>query len=162
MSILIEIIQNANLFYQFYDIDDNQKQNKQPYGERRKKMKPETMMIDDVKYVRGDTIKNNAKAENKDGMEYVIVRSYDAGVFAGYLKEKDRENAVAVLVNARRLWRWSGAASLSQLCIDGVANKSDCKFPESVPKVELYRVCEILQVSETAKKTIDEVPIWKA
>ncbi len=121
---------------------------------------PETIMVGDVKYVREDSIKT--QAVKTDGMEYVIVRSYDSGVFAGFLKEKDRANAVAVLINARRLWRWSGAASLSQLSIDGVSAPNDCKFPESVAEVELYRVCEILPASEKAKKTIDEVKIWKA
>jgi len=121
---------------------------------------PNTMTINEVKYVREDSIKTNLV--ETDGMDYVIVRSYDAGVFAGYLKEKDRANQVCVLVNARRLWRWSGAASLSQLSIDGVANKNDCKFPEAVSSVELYKVCEILPVTEKSKKTIDEVQIWKA
>lgn len=122
--------------------------------------KPETMIIDDVKYIREDAVK--LKPVKVDGMEYVIVRSYDAGVFAGYLKERDRENNIVVLANARRLWRWSGAASLSQLAVDGVANKNDCKFPCEVEWVELSRVCEILPTTEKAKKTIDEVVIWTA
>ncbi len=122
-------------------------------------MQPETMMIDDVKYIREDAVKTNAV--KVDGMEYVIVRSYDAGVFAGYLQENDRANNVVILVNARRLWKWSGAASLSQLSVDGVANKKDCKFPCEVESVELKRVCEILPCTEKAKSSISEVEIWK-
>lgn len=125
-------------------------------------MKPDTMMIDDVKYIREDAVKT-AQSFDSDGKECVIVRSYDAGVFCGYLPENSEytgKNDTVKLYNARRLWRWSGAASLSQLCVDGVANKNDCKFPCKVPWVVLNRVCEILPCSEVAKKSIDEVQIW--
>jgi len=124
--------------------------------------KPETMMIDDVKYVREDSIKQNEQ-EFSNEMQCVIVRSYDAGVFCGYLEQNvDYSKTDTVkLYNARRLWRWSGAASLSQLCIDGVANKTECKFPCVVEWVVLNRVCEILPCSVVAKKSIDEVLIWE-
>ena len=47
--------------------------------------------------------------------KYVIVRTYSAGVFAGYLiSQKGKE---VTLTDARRIWFWSGAASLSQLAI---------------------------------------------
>ncbi len=61
-----------------------------------------------------------------ENMKYVIVRTYSAGVFAGYLESygKDRE---VNLVNARRLWYWSGAASLSQLAIEGVKRGKQTK-----------------------------------
>lgn len=126
-------------------------------------MQPDTMMIDDVKYVREDSIKSE-QAFDLEGKECVIVRSYDAGVFCGYLSKDvvfTEKNETVKLYNARRLWRWSGAASLSQLCVDGVANTSDCKFPCSVEWVVLNRVCELLPCSEIAKKSIDEVPIWE-
>ena len=126
-------------------------------------MKPETMMIDDVKYIREDAVKTE-QSFDADGKECVIVRSYDAGVFCGYLAgSAEFENPDTLkLYNARRLWRWSGAASLSQLCVDGVANKNDCKFPCEVPWVVLNRVCEVLPCSDKAKKTINEVPVWTA
>ena len=44
-------------------------------------MKPETIKIDDVEYVRKDSI--NEKAPSVDGMEYKIVRAQATGVFAG-------------------------------------------------------------------------------
>ena len=45
--------------------------------------------------------------------EYKIVRTYSAGVFAGYIEARNGQEVV--MRNARRLWMWSGAASLSQL-----------------------------------------------
>jgi hypothetical protein len=90
----------------------------------------------------------------------VIVRTYSAGVFAGVLKS--RKGSEAVVTNARRLWYWSGAASLSQLSVDGVSNPTMCKFPVAVPEVTLLGVIEILPLSDKAKASIDAVPAWRA
>lgn len=45
--------------------------------------------------------------------EFVVVRTYTAGVHTGTLKEV---NGTAVLLeDARRLWRWNGAFSLHEV-----------------------------------------------
>ena len=90
---------------------------------------------------------------------YVIVRTYSAGVFAGYLES--RKGKEVKLSNARRLWYWDGAASLSQLAVDGVSKPENCKFPVEVPIVELMEAIEILPASEKAKNSIASVKIWK-
>ncbi len=89
---------------------------------------------------------------------YVIVRTHSAGVFAGYLKK--RKGQEVILENARRLWYWKGAASLSQLSIDGVKYPDECKFPAEVKTIELLQSIEILDVTEKAKKSIASVPVW--
>jgi 5-formaminoimidazole-4-carboxamide-1-beta-D-ribofuranosyl 5'-monophosphate synthetase len=91
--------------------------------------------------------------------QYVIVRTYSAGVFAGTLIKK--EGNEVEMHNARRLWYWDGAASLSQLAEEGVKKPENCKFPQEVEQVILLGVVEILKVSEAAKKSIDGVEIWK-
>ncbi len=91
---------------------------------------------------------------------YVIVRTYSAGVFAGTLQTLDRDKAE--LHNARRLWYWAGAASLSQLAMEGTKKPEKCKFPCEVEKVWLLGVIEILQVSDKAKTSIFNVPEWRA
>jgi len=116
---------------------------------------PKVIKIDNVEYVPVGSV----KAEKLDGMEYVIVRTYSAGVFAGYLK--NREGQEVELINARRLWYWSGAASLSQLAMEGVKNVSGCKFPCEVSSVVLLNAIEILPCTEMAKESIASVPIWK-
>lgn len=90
----------------------------------------------------------------------VIVRTYSAGVFAGVIKS--RKGKEVVLTNARRLYYWSGAASLSQLSVDGTSNPQNCKFPVAVPEVILTEVIEILPLSSKAKESIDSVKIWSA
>lgn len=95
-----------------------------------------------------------------DKKNYVIVRTYSAGVFAGNLVK--RTGKEVVLKNARRIWRWYGAASLSQLAVDGTSDPSNCKFPVEVPEVTLTEAIEILKVSAKAEKSIKEVPVWRA
>lgn len=90
----------------------------------------------------------------------VIIRSKSAGVFAGNLLSRDGQEVK--LKNARRLWYWSGANSLSQLSQEGVSNPNNCKFPMEVPEITIFEVIEIIPMSESAKKSIDSVPIWKS
>jgi len=90
----------------------------------------------------------------------VIVRTYSAGVFAGVLKS--RKGKEVVLTNARRLYYWSGAASLSQLSVDGTSSPEKCKFPVAVPEVTLLEAIEILPLSSKAKASIDSVKVWSA
>lgn len=91
-------------------------------------------------------------------MKYVIVRTYSAGVFAGEFESRNGQEIV--LKNARRLWYWEGASSLSELAMLGVSKPDKCKFPCEVGRVELLQAVEILDVTEKAKKSIKEVPIW--
>lgn len=91
--------------------------------------------------------------------KYCMVRTYSAGVFAGVIKS--RKGKEVLLKNARRIWYWSGAASLSQLALDGTSNPSACKFPEEVPEVVLTEVIEIIPISLLAKKSIASVPVWR-
>jgi len=91
---------------------------------------------------------------------YVIVRTFSAGVFAGFLEKRDGKEVT--LTNARRLWYWKGAASLSQLAMEGVKYPKECKFPCPVDSVVLTEAIEILNVTNEAKASIESVPIWKA
>lgn len=89
---------------------------------------------------------------------YAIVRTYSAGVFAGTIQSRDGKEII--LTNARRIWYWEGAASLSELASKGTSKPSGCKFPAPVPEVLLTEVIEILPTTETARKSIEEVPTW--
>jgi len=113
--------------------------------------------IDGVNYIKESDIKTEAK--KLDGMKYVIIRTYSAGCFAGYLKSKDGKEVV--LNNARRLWYWDGAASLSQLATDGVKKPENCKFPCEVDEITLTEAIEIINCTEEARLSIANTPIWK-
>jgi hypothetical protein len=92
--------------------------------------------------------------------DYVIVRTYSAGVFAGELKSRNGKEVE--LLNARRLWSWAGAASLSQMAMEGTSKPNDCKFPCEVSSVILTEAIEILPCTEKSKNSIKGVKIWKA
>ena len=116
----------------------------------------EIITINGVEYVKKSN--QNNLAPTMDGLEYKIVRTQSAGVFAGYVKSRDGQEVV--MLNARRIFYWDGAASLSQLAISGTSKPENCKFPEEVCKVELLQVIEILDVTSEAKASIASVKTW--
>lgn len=89
---------------------------------------------------------------------YVIVRTYSAGCFAGHLER--REGREVTLTDARRLWYWEGASSLSELAAKGTSRPAKCKFPIPVPRVVLTEAIEVLQATDLAQASIKEVPPW--
>lgn len=93
--------------------------------------------------------------ENK----FVIVRTYTAGVFAGNLESQNGKEVV--LRNARRIWYWSGAASLSQLAMEGTKDPANCKFPCPVDRVQLLEAIEIIDCTDKAQESIMGVPVWQ-
>ena len=89
-----------------------------------------------------------------------VVRTYSAGVFLGKLVERNGKEVV--LSDARRLWYWEGAASLSQLANEGVKKPEKCKFPAPVASVLLTEAIEIIPAREAAIASIAAVKEWKA
>ena len=95
----------------------------------------------------------------KENGRYVIIRSTNAGCFAGELHSRNGDSVV--LLNSRRLWFWSGAASLSQLAMEGTKDPNSCKFPCTVDSHEIFGVIEILDTTPEARQSIQGVPVWK-
>jgi hypothetical protein len=119
--------------------------------------KPESIMIDDVKYIRAGT---SQLAEPVDGMEYCVVRTYSAGVHIGYVKEfAVKHPQQAVLLNSRRLHQWLNACSLSQVAIDGVS--ADSRIALEIPKITLTDVIEVIPCSAKAAKFFKSATSWK-
>lgn len=96
-------------------------------------------------------------------MEKSIIRTNRAGVFYAEVIESTPTPAgvIAKLKDCRRLWYWDGAASLSQLAMEGVTKPGNCKFTVTVPEMMVVDVIEILPCTEKAVKSIDAVPVWK-
>lgn len=89
----------------------------------------------------------------------VIIRGDRSGVEFGELVEhKGRE---VTLKDARRIWYWDGAASLSQLAKDGTANPSSCKFTVTVDSITILDAIEIIPCTDKAIKSIEDVEVWK-
>lgn len=111
--------------------------------------------IDGVDYVPANSVQEQAK--NTEGLPYVIIRSADSGAHAGYLVR--REGSEVQLTQSRRLWYWDGAASLSQLALEGTKAPDNCKFPAAV-EITVLGVCEVIEASEQARNSIDGVEPW--
>jgi hypothetical protein len=122
-------------------------------------MEKSVLVIDGKEYVLKSEIKNSSAAKTLKGLKYVIVRTYSAGVHAGYLKQ--RKGNELTLLNARRLWYWDGAASLSQLAMEGVKKPDTCKFPCEVSEIDLLGVIEIIPCTEKARLSIAAVKVWQ-
>lgn len=89
-----------------------------------------------------------------------IVRCYGAGVHYGIVEQVDEKSVI--LNNSRRIWYWSGAASLTQLAKEGVKNPDNCKFSVTLPTpLLLSDMLEILICTDQAIKIIEEVGDWK-
>lgn len=118
-----------------------------------------TIVVNGIEYVQAGKA-SSEMAVSTDKMQYVICRTYSAGVFAGYLKSRDAQEVV--LLRARRLFYWDGAASLSQAAMEGFSKPQNCKFPCEVNEVLLLNAIEILPCTIKAESSIKSINVWKA
>ena len=88
-----------------------------------------------------------------------VVRGKNFGVFSGTVAEV--EGDTVLLTDARRLWYWDGAASLSQLAMEGVKAPKNCRFTVAVESIVLLGAIEIIPTTAKAEANIKEVAEWK-
>lgn len=83
--------------------------------------------------------------------EYVIVRTYSAGVHVGVLGPRSGEELV--LTEARRVWYWHGANTLHEMSVHGLDVKRS-KVSEEIPIITVRGWIEILPCTEEAEKSL--------
>ncbi len=105
------------------------------------------------------SIKETKQVANTTGLPLVMIRTRSTGVHYGYMKSKNGQEVE--LLNARRVWYWDGAASLSQLAQEGTSKPQNCKFPCEVDSITLFEVIEIIPITDVAYATLNKVKIWK-
>jgi hypothetical protein len=89
--------------------------------------------------------------------QYCLVRGRNCGVFAGTVAEVTANRIV--LHGARRLWRWHSAKGidLDSVGLNGiVASKSKICPLVDVKPLERSDVCEFVQCSPKARKSIED------
>ena len=118
-----------------------------------------SIIIDGIKYIPESERTQLAQAQTLKGLKYCIVRSNGSGVWAGYVKSRD--GSEAIILKARRIWYWDGAASLSTLAVHGTSKPENCKFPCEVEEVTILNVLEIIPCTEEAQASITSVVIWQ-
>ena len=90
---------------------------------------------------------------------YHIIRGDRSGVFFGEIEA--REGREVTIRNCRRLWYWDGAASLSQLALEGTKRPGACQFTVTVPELTVLDAIELIPCSDEAVRSISEVLVWK-
>ena len=105
-------------------------------------------------YIKKDSISG---IEQPKG-DYVVIRTYSAGVHAGYLKSRDGKEVT--LTNCRRLYYWAGAATLSQVAGSGITKPNSCKIPEAIAEITLTEAIEVIPCTNTAKEIIEGISPW--
>lgn len=88
-----------------------------------------------------------------------IVRTYSAGVHFGVIIY--RKGKEVKMKNARCLYYWDGAATLSQLANEGVKKPENCKFPPPVAETIFTEVIQIIPLTQKAIRNLTEVPEWR-
>lgn len=86
--------------------------------------------------------------------KFVLIRTYSAGVHFGTLIEKNGKEVT--LKDARRLWSWTGALSLSEIAMKGV-NLSGSKISVPVDEIVLTEATEIILVNKSSNLPGNEI-----
>jgi hypothetical protein len=113
-----------------------------------------------------ENMASKKKATRSGGIvgRYVIARCTGAGVHAGIVESTSATHTV--LRDARRIWYWTGAASLSEIAVYGL-NPSKAAQSKIAAKVESIRlrdsdICELIVCCDTGRKSIDGAAEWRA
>ena len=91
--------------------------------------------------------------------EKYLIRCDRSGVFYGTLVEV--EGTRARIENARKIYRWDGAACLEQLSAEGTKKPGDCKFTMTVDEIEVLDLIQLLPCTSEAIQSIEAVLEWK-
>jgi hypothetical protein len=115
--------------------------------------------INGIEYIKKEDIAKEM-AVSTDRMPFVIIRSYDAGCFCGYLKAMDDTSRKATLLNSIRMHQWFGA-SLSQLSQEGTPDPSKCRFAMPETEKDIFNVIEKTLCTQKAMENLQAVKSWK-
>ena len=89
----------------------------------------------------------------------VLVRDNRAGIHVGILRELDLSNKVAVLVEARKVWYWEGAASCHGIAAKGLSHTGS-KVAPTVPLVASTDVVEVVLCTADGAVSVMTCPEW--
>jgi len=120
--------------------------------------KPETMMIDDVKYVRADSVQSEPL--ELDGMFYAIIRSREQGVMCGFVELV--EGRTVKLREARQIWRYDSTFVLPDIAEHGMRNpeKAQLSMAMSQP-CWMLEACGILACTSMAAAQLRNIKAVK-
>lgn len=85
--------------------------------------------------------------------KFVIIRSENSGVHTGTLSAVDGSSVE--LSDSRRIWRWDGANTLSELSLRG-AKLEYTRISEPVPEIVILGAIEIIPCSDAARENLTQ------
>lgn len=90
----------------------------------------------------------------------VLIRSYASGVHFGTLESETftPSGKVVTLSDSRRIHYWEGAASLSQVAIDGIKSG---RVAMTLPTIEVVNVIETIPLLPDAISNLEKQDVWK-
>ena len=109
-------------------------------------------------------VAKKTRAKSALEQEYVIARCKDAGVHAGYLVSTNEHHTV--LRDVRRIWHWTGAASLSEIAVYGLNPAKSAA--SKIGAVEISKrlrdsdICELTVCHDAGRTSIEGMPVWRA
>lgn len=117
---------------------------------------PKTIKIDEVAYIRADSVQ--AAAEHRcDGMRYAIIRSRDQGVMCGYVESVN--GRVVTLRQARQIWRYDSTFVLPDIAAHGPRNPEKMMMSVAMPEECLMlEACGVLYCSDAAGEALRRAP----
>lgn len=107
------------------------------------------------------TKKSTKKTAAKTSAPYVILRGYRSGVHAGYLVERNHDGHF-VLRDARRIWQWKGAQTLSEVAVYGLSSESRISPPVARQEIQREDVSEIIHCQDQGRIAIQGAKEWRA
>ncbi len=122
-------------------------------------MKMDEITINGKTYVEKGSLGSMQAKARPDGLEYCIIRTYSAGVFAGWY-DRDNESQAGTVYDARGIYYWEGAMTLSQLATDGTNKPENCKFTVKADH-DLKQIIDVIPCTEKAMNSIEGVAVWK-
>jgi hypothetical protein len=99
----------------------------------------------------------------KTAGSYVILRCTGAGVHAGILARRGKPDGTTYeLRNARRIWRYNGAQTLSEVAVYGLSSESRIAPVVDVQEIRYDDVHEIIHCQPAGRAAIEVAKEWRA
>ena len=99
-------------------------------------------------------------ATKKKQKKIVLVRDNRAGVLVGELAAFDAASKSATLMNARKIWYWTGAAAVEGIAARGLSH-SGSKVTPLVSEVTCCDVVQLIVCSAEGAASVMGAPEWK-
>jgi len=97
------------------------------------------------------------KVPDFEGLTLCVLRTYSAGVWIGWVDYESGEFGNVTVIKGVRVYKWSGAFTLSELAVVGTTDPKNCKFSTEVPELKLNKVIEYLPICSSAVASLNKV-----